>query len=90
MRQTNNSHSDGNRLSFIALQLIGYEINFIADKSIKAKVVGDTEVKYNGKVWKLSPLTKELYAKSGKANKSGSYRGTAHWEFDGMKLEDII
>ena len=90
MRKTNNFHSDGNRLSFIALQLIGYEINFIADKSIKAKVVGDTEVEYNGKVWKLSPLTKELYAKSGKANKSGSYRGAAHWEFDGMKLEEII
>ena len=53
MRQTNNSHSDGNRLSFIALQLIGYEINIIADKSIKVKVVGDTEVEYNGKVWEL-------------------------------------
>lgn len=90
MRKTNNFHSEGNRLSFIALQLIGCEINFIANKNIKVKVVSDTEVEFNGKIWKLSPLTKEIYTRLGNVNRSGAYRGAAHWEFDGMKLEDII
>lgn len=90
MRKTNNFISTGNRLSFIDLQLIGYEINFIADKRITAKVVSDTEVEFEGKKWKLSPLTKELYTRMNKLTKSGAYRGASHWEYDGIKLEDII
>lgn len=90
MRKTNNFISTGNRLSFIDLQLIGDEINFIADKRITAKVVSDTEVEFEGKKWKLSPLTKELYTRMNKLTKSGAYRGASHWEYDGIKLEDII
>ena len=67
----------------------GDEINFLADKSITAKVSGERTVSYKNEMWKLSPLTSELYSCLGKVNKSGAYRGASHWEFDGKKLVDL-
>lgn len=79
-----------NGLSFQELQLIGLEINFIADPSIKAHVVGNKEVEFEGKVWKLSPLTREIQTRRGVVNQSGAYQGAQYWEYDGMKLADIM
>lgn len=86
MRRTNNFNIKMNHFSFIALQLIGETIDFIDNPSYKAKVVSDTEVEFEGKRWKLSPLTRELYTRMGKRNESGSYRGSDHWEYDGIEL----
>lgn len=91
MRRTNNFVSkSSNGLSFLELQLIGNDISFIADPSITAHVVGDKEVEFEGKRWRLSPLTKELYTRKGTVNKSGSYQGAQHWAYDGIKLADIM
>ena len=48
------------------------------------------EVEFEGKRWRLSPLTKELYTRKGTVNKSGSYQGAQHWAYDGIKLADIM
>lgn len=91
MRRTNNFISrNSNGLSFLELQLIGNDISFIADPSITAHVVGDKEVEFEGKRWRLSPLTRELYTRKGTVNKSGAYQGAQHWAYDGMKLADIM
>ena len=91
MRKTNNfSVKEGGGLSFQELQLVGLEINFIEDVSIAAKVVSDKEVEFEGKKWRLSPLTKELKTRNGTVNKSGSYQGAQYWEYDGIRLIDII
>lgn len=91
MRKTNNFVSEGsNRLSFLELQLIDCWITFVEDKTISVKVVGDKEVEFEGDKWKLSPLTRELKTRNGTVNKSGAYQGAQYWEFDGIKLADIM
>ncbi len=91
MRKTNNfSLKEGRGLSFQELQLIGCDIDFIDDPSITARVVSDKEVEFEGKKWRLSPLTREIYTRKGKVNASRSYNGSYHWEFEGIRLADII
>lgn len=87
MRKTNNfTIKVSKRFSFKALGLIGETIYFIKDTSISAKVKTDHEVEFEGKLYKLSPLTRELFRRMGKINKSGSYRGAEYWEYEGEKL----
>lgn len=91
MRMVNNFNTSGIRgLSFQNLQLIGLEIEFIEDPSFKAKVVSDKEVEFEGKKWRLSPLTKEIQTRRGKLSKSGSYQGAQYWAYEGMKLATFI
>lgn len=91
MRKTNNfSIKDSGGLSFVELQLIGEEITFCGDPSIKAVVVSDNQVEFEGKKWRMSPLTREICTRKGIANSSGSYRGAQYWAYDGIKLSHII
>ena len=91
MRRTSNFVAkEGRHLSFLELQLIGEEIEFIAEPKYKAKVVSDAEVEFEGKKSRLSPLTRELYTRMGTVNKSGSYQGAQHWAFEGIKLSDLM
>ena len=91
MRKTNNfNQKDTRGLSFEALQLVGLDIDFIEDPSYRAHVISDKEVEFEGKKWRLSPLTKEIQTRRGKVNASGSYQGAWWWEYDGIRLYDII
>ena len=91
MRKVNNfAAKDGKRLSFQDLQLIGLDISFIDDPSIRAHVIGDRDVEFEGKKWKLSPLTREIQTRRGKVTPSGAYQGAIYWEYDGIKLADIM
>ena len=89
-RKNNFTPKEGRRLSFQELQLIGLDITFVDDSSIRAHVIGDKEVEFEGKKWRLSPLTKEIQERRGRVNASGSYQGAQYWEFDGIKLADIM
>lgn len=90
-RRVNNfTVKEGRHLSFQELQLIGLDINFIEDPSIVARVVNDSEVEFEGKKWRLSPLTREIQTRRGKVNASGSYSGAQWWEFDGIRLSDVL
>ena len=91
MRRVNNfAAKKGGGLSFQELQLIGLDIDFIDDPSIHAHVVGDKDVEFEGKKWKLSNLTREIQTRRGKLTASGSYRGAQYWEYDGIRLADIM
>lgn len=90
MRKTNNFVMKMNGLSFLELQLIGQTIDYASDNSIHAKVVSDKEVEFEGKRWHLSPLTREIETRKGTVNASGAYKGSQYWEYDGIKLIDII
>ena len=91
MRRTNNFNpKDGKKLSFLDLQLIGEDIDFVYDTSIHAHVVSEKEVEFEGKKWRLSPLTKEIQTRRGQVNASGSYQGAWFWEYDGIRLADIM
>ncbi|MCR5265531.1 MAG: DUF262 domain-containing HNH endonuclease family protein [Cyanobacteria bacterium RUI128] len=91
MRKTNNFRlKEGRGLSFQELQLIGLDIYFADDPSIKVRVVGDKEVEFEGKIWKLSQITRELYTRRGTVNASGSYQGSRYWKYDDVLLYDIV
>ena len=91
MRKTNNFRlKEGRGLSFQELQLIGLDIYFADDPSIKARVVSDKEVEFEGKNWKLSQITRELYTRRGTVNASGAYQGSRYWKYDDVLLYDII
>lgn len=91
MRRKNNFlQKTSRRLSFQELGLIGHKINYISDKSIVVEVVEDKKVEFEGKKWNLSPLTREIETRKGTVNSSGSYQGAQYWEFEGMKLSEII
>ncbi len=81
---------EGRHLSFVELQLIGQTIDFINDPTITAKVVNDKEVDFEGKRWRLSPLTREIQIRKGLVNKSGTYSGPEWWEYDGIRISDIM
>lgn len=66
--------------------LIGKYITYIYDKNISVKVVGDRDVEFEGKKWKLSPLVRELETRRGKVNSSGSYSGPVYWEYNGINI----
>ena len=91
MRKVNNFlQKEGKGLHFQELQLIGLDINYVDDPSIRAHVISDKEVEFEGKKWKLSPLTREIESRRGKVRPSGAYQGARHWEYDGIKLSEII
>ena len=89
-RKMNNFVMKHNKLSFLELQLIGQTINYISDKSIEVTVVNDHEVEFEGKKWRLSPLTKEIETRKGTVTPSGSYSGAQYWEYDGMRLSEVF
>jgi hypothetical protein len=79
-----------NRFSFTKKGLKnGDIITFIKDKNITAIVEGENKVKYNGDIWKLSPLVRKLFEDRGEVNKSGAYQGAAYFEYKGKKLKDL-
>ena len=91
MRKANNfTIKTKKKLSFKELGLIGETIHFINNPSITAIIKTDTEVKFEGKLWKLSPLTRELFRRLGKINKSESYQGSRYWEYDGQKIYQLM
>lgn len=91
MRITNNfTQKESRGLSFQELQLIGLDIDFIDDPTIVARVISDHEVEFEGKRWRLSPLTREIQTRRGKLNASGTYSGAQWWEFDGIRLADVL
>lgn len=67
----------------------GDVITFVQDKAISATVVGEREVEYNSEIYKLSPLTRNIFQQKGKCNASGAYQGAAYWTFNGQKLKDL-
>lgn len=90
MRHANNFKAKVSRaLSFKELQLIDMDIEFYDDTSIRAHVINDKEVQFEGQTWRLSPLTAEIQKRRGKSNQSGIYSGPQYWSFDGVRLTDL-
>lgn len=77
-------------LSFLELQLIGEDINYINDPSIVAHVIDDRQVEFEGKKWYLSSLTKEIKKRKGADTDSSGYHVAQYWEYDGIKLSDVL
>lgn len=91
MRKANNFSIKKTRgINFDNLGIIGRSISFRPDPAIKAIVVNDHEVEFEGKRWRLSPLTHELQKRRGNLNASGAYYGAWYWEFGGNRLSKLL
>lgn len=78
------------KTSLRELGLIGKVVEFVDDPSYKATVVSDKEVQFEGKRWRLSPLTRELRKRLGTVNPSGSYQGPKFWTYQGVRISDMV
>ncbi|GAB3488142.1 DUF262 domain-containing protein [Flexivirga lutea] len=70
-------------------QLIGETIQFVSNPTITAEVVSNSKVKFEGKEWSLSPLTRELKEREGIVSKSSVFQGAMYWSWDETKLVDL-
>ena len=79
------------KLSFKSLGIpVGSTLVFVGDESLCVKTVDDSsQVEYSGEVKSLSSMTRFLFEKIGKANKSGAYQGGVYFKYNGQKLVDI-
>ena len=67
----------------------GDTIRFIDDPSITAIVAGSRQVLFEGELWYLSPLARELYIRIHRDNSSGAYQGPLYFIFNGIRLTDL-
>lgn len=83
--------SPAKKLSFKSLGIpIGSTLVFVGDESLCVKTVDDSsQVEYSGEVKSLSSMTRFLFEKIGKVNKSGAYQGGVYFKYNGQKLVDI-
>ena len=67
----------------------GDQVTFIDDHTITAIVANSRQVLFEGELWYLSALTRELYIRRNQVSTSGSYQGPSYFEFKGRKLNTI-
>ena len=63
---------------------------YFDDTFIVAEVVSDKVVKFEGKDYRLSPLTREIEMRKNRLSKSGSYWGADKWKHSGKTLVQLI
>ena len=94
LKKSNNYSSEkrniGRRLSFESLDLIGNSIVYFDDFNIVAEVVGNKELRFENKVWRLSPLTREIETRKNRVTRSGAYWGANMWKYQGRTLEELM
>jgi hypothetical protein len=67
----------------------GEIIKFVDDESIIAIVAGPRQVLFEGSLWYLSPLARELFERQGRGNASGAYQGPLFFTYNGVRLTEI-
>ena len=70
------------RFSYAGIR-IGEEVTYIANPTIKAKVVDDSHVSYHGKTWSLSGLVKYL------TGQDAAVQGPIKFSYNGIGLDDL-
>jgi uncharacterized protein with ParB-like and HNH nuclease domain len=82
--------SRSNRISFSKLGIIGQKVVYHDDPSISAIVQDDKTLAYEGKMWKLSPLTRYIETTKKMNSSSGSFWGVKKWRYNGKTLLEMI
>jgi len=68
---------------------VGAELTYVDDESIIVRVYRNDKVEFEGKLWTLSVLVRELKKRDGTVNRSGSYQGGKYFKYNGKVLTDI-
>ena len=94
MKKSNNysieKKVNSSRFSFKETNLIGKQITYFDDETIVADVVGEKELRFENKKWRLSPLTREIETRKKICTKSGAYWGIDKWMYQGKTLELLM
>ena len=69
--------------------LVGKNVAFYDDTTIEARVLAGAKVEFEGQVWSLAGLTREIMERKGRLNASGAYQGTRYWLYKGKPLVDL-
>lgn len=64
-------------------------VKFVGDDLVTAVVASSRQVFFEGQLWYLSPLAKELYERENMGNSSGSYQRPFHFTYNGKRLTEI-
>jgi hypothetical protein len=89
-RSPKGNRTKGERFDFYVKGLKdGDQVTFIDDKSIVAIVANSRQVLFEGELWYLSALARELYTRRNQVSLSGSYQGPAYFLYNGTKLNEI-
>ena len=84
------ARKQGEKFSFYKKGLKnGDKIVFASDASIVAKVAGEREVEYKGQIWKLSPLTREIYREKNQLTSSECYQGAYYFKYKDTRLTKL-
>jgi hypothetical protein len=70
-------------------QLVGENIYFVEDQRIVATVQDDSVVLFEGKEWKLSPLTTHIKNTRGKVSPNSQFNGANYWVWGDTRLIDL-
>jgi hypothetical protein len=89
-RSPKGNRTKGERFDFYVKGLKdGDQVTFIDDLSIVAIVANSRQVLFEGELWYLSALARELYTRRNQVSLSGSYQGPAYFVYNGTKLNEI-
>lgn len=90
LRSSKGSRTKGERFDFYRRGLKdGDQIAFIDDENITAIVASNRHVLFEGSLWYLSALVREIYTRKNQVSPSGSYRGPAYFMYKGVQLNKI-
>lgn len=67
----------------------GDVVNFVEDESVIAIVGSSRQVLFEGALWHLSPLARELFTRINRANASGAYQGPLYFKYKGRRLTEL-
>ena len=68
---------------------IAYITNALSLTPKEAEVFWPVYNEFEGKKWRLSPLTREIMERKGVVRPSGAYNGYKHWAYEDIILSEV-
>lgn len=78
-----------NNLREILNKLIGETISYFPNPKIRAVVVSDSKVLFEGQEWSVSSLTYELKQREGDVSSKSRFSGSVYWSWEDTRLADL-
>lgn len=70
-------------------KLIGETIYYSSNPKIRAVVLSDSKVLFEGQDWSISGLTYELKKREGDVSKNSRFSGSVYWSWEDTRLADL-
>lgn len=70
-------------------KLIGETIYYSSNPKIRAVVLSDSKILFEGQDWSISGLTYELKQREGDVSKNSRFSGSVYWSWEDTRLADL-